>query len=128
MNAYSRAQERARLERDISALKKKMNKKPPSFQNDAQRLASVLGAYAQPAASALEKAYQDGRLLNRELKKEREPSEHYNGDLDGAERGRHDRRKLKRRAQSVDPDSPSHRKSLSEEVSFFVLCSSRLVQ
>ena len=118
MNAYLRAQERARLERDIGALKKRMSKKPPSLQNDAQRLASVLGSYAQPAASALEKAYGDLKLLNMELKQERVPFEYTRGNP-GEGRGRIDHRPpsaVRRRAHSVDPDSPSRRKSLSEEV------------
>ena len=118
MNAYLRAQERARLERDIGALKKRMSKKPPSLQNDAQRLASVLGSYARPAASALEKAYGDRKLLNMELKQERAPFEHTRGNQ-GEGRGRihHSLPSAgRRRAHSVDPDSPSRRKSLSEEV------------
>jgi len=117
MTSYSRAQERVRLERDIASIKQKINQKRPPSQNDGHRLADIVGKYALPAAYALEKAYFRSPQLHRELNKDfvafELPAHSRQGRGDG-------RGKLavasRRRALSADPDSPSRRQDLKDQV------------
>jgi len=118
MTSYSRAQERMRLERDIASIKQKINQKRSPSQNDGHRLADILGKYALPAAYALEKAYfrspgQLHRELNKDFVAPELPAHRRQGRGDG--RGRL-AVASRRRALSADPDSPSRRQDLKDQV------------
>ena len=138
--------ERTRLEMEIKCLKKDINqKRKKPQQNDAARLARILGAYAQPAASALEKTYSHGpEILQSEFRGLLSGTK---GAINNKESGifearakcggnRSSQRSVmvearqkcggnrfsiqtpssRRRPQSCDPDSPSRRKELQDQV------------
>jgi len=138
--------ERTRLEMEIKCLKKYINqKRKKPQQNDAARLARILGAYAQPAARALEKMYLNGpEILQSEFRgllsgtkgaintKESvvfEARQKCGGKRSsersvmvearqkcGANRFSIQPPSSRRRPQSCDPDSPSRRKELQDQV------------
>jgi hypothetical protein len=120
MDAHSRAKERERLQRDIQSLKSDVKKKRPTAHNESLQLAHVLGAYARPSANALEKTYtRNPEALHMALTSKRQtlvpaPPEH-DRCRPGGRRTVQEPLSLKRRSASVDPDSPSRRKTLQSQ-------------